>query len=78
MASGVSEANEVRAPTTGGAPAGIQSLMRSFSMYITYVYCAIIEPRLWNIVPSTKKKRKKKSAGRKSRVVGGSARRRPP
>ena len=20
-------------------------------MYITYVYCAIIEPRLWNIVP---------------------------
>ena len=29
-------------------------------MYITYVYCAIIEPRLWNIVPGTKKKKKKK------------------
>ena len=43
----------------GNAPAGIQSLTRSFSMYITYVYCAIIEPRLWNIVPGTKKKKKK-------------------
>ena len=47
------------APTTGGAPAGIQSLTRSFSMYITYVYCAIIEPRLWNIVPGTIKNNKK-------------------
>ena len=38
----------------GNAPAGIQSLTRSFSMYITYVYCAIIEPRLWNnVVPGT-------------------------
>ena len=37
----------------GNALAGIQSLTRSFSMYITYVYCAIIELRLWNIVPGT-------------------------
>ena len=38
------------APTTGGAGAmpqqEIQSLTRSFSMYITHVYYAIIEPRL--------------------------------
>ena len=47
--------------STGNAPAGIQSLTRSFSMYITYVYCAIIEPRLWNIVGE---KEKKNCAGR--------------
>ena len=47
---------------------------------VTYVYCAIIEPQLWNIVPGNEKKKKKKKncAGRKSWVVGGPARHRPP
>ena len=60
MASGVSEANEAQRQWLGvhGQCPGRDSEPDKviFNVYNIYVYCAIIEPRLWNIVPGTKKK----------------------
>ena len=65
MASEVSEANEAQRQRLGvhGQCPGRDS---EPDKVIFNTYCAIIEPRLWNIVPGTKKKKKKKNCARRN------------
>ena len=58
MASEVSEANKAqrqRPGVRGQCPGGDSEPDKViFNVFITHVYCAIIEPRLWNIVQKKK------------------------
>ena len=78
MASGVSEANEaqrqLRLGVHGQCPGRDSEPDKViFNVYNICIltYCAIIEPRLWNIVPGTKKKKKKKNVVVPSEIVSG-------
>ena len=57
MASGVSEANEAQRQqpgVQGQCPGGDSEPDKVIFNVYNYIYCAIIEPRLWNIVPGRK------------------------